>query len=668
VHALPTGTVTFLFTDVESSTRLLRELGTERYADALAEHRRVVRHVCARHDGAEVDVQGDSSFFAFSTVPGALAAAEELIDELTQGPIRVRVGVHTGTPLLTAEGYVGADVHRTARIAAVGHGGQVLVSESTAAHAERPLRPLGEYQLRDLVEPVRLFQLGEGQFPALASLAGTNLPVQSTPLVGREIELAEALTLLRETNVQLLTFTGTGGTGKTRLALQVGAEAASDYRDGVYWVSLQALRDPDLVESAIAQAVGATHDLALDLSSKRALLVLDNFEQVIDAADVVGELCVRVPSVKVLVTSREPLRLAGEREYAVPPLQEREAAALFMERARAVKPGFADDGAVVEICRRVDCLPLAVELAAARVKALATEDLLRRLDRRLPLLTGGPRNAPERQRTLRATIAWSYDLLSPDAQRLFATLAVFAGGFTLEAAEEICHTHVDAIAELVDKSLLHRDGQRYFMLETIAEFAFERLEEGGELEDVRRRHAEYYLELARSVEDLIRSPQAAALLDQIERDHDNLRAALQWLPGAPPDRALRIGMWGLAGRLQSFGDVALASGNVLEAARLFRESLEAGRLVEDDLQTAYALAGLAAAEAARGRRDVAAFLWGCVRKFEDTFGARLHDTERTRYAQALDGLELAWDTSTDFARGRSTMLDEAVAHMLASVS
>lgn len=664
---MPTGTVTFLFTDIEGSTRLLHELGTERYAASLAEHRRVVRDACSSHRGVEVDAYGDGMFMVFASAPEALAAARDLTEALASGPVRVRVGVHTGTPLLTEEGYVGVDVHRAARIAAAGHGGQVVVSESTAALVERPLRSLGQHRLRDLLEPIRLFQLGEGDFPAPVSLGDTNLPVQTTPFVAREKELVEALALLRDPRVRLLTFTGAGGTGKTRLALQVGAEISAEYPDGVFWVPLQAVRDWELVEARIAQALGAADDLVAHLRPKRALLLLDNFEQVMGAAYGVGELCGDAPNLKVLVTSREPLHVAAEREYPVPPLREGEAVTLFAERARAVKPDFVEDDAVLEICRRVDCLPLAVELAAARVKVLSTEDLLLRMDKRLPLLTGGPRDAPERQRTLRAAIAWSYDLLTPEAQRAFASLAVFAGGCTLEAAEEVCQTGVDEIAELVDKSLLRREDQRYLMLETIGEFALERLIDSGRLEELHRRHAEYYLERARSVEDLIRSPQAASLLDELERDHDNLRTALAWLSGAAPDPALRIAVWGMAGRLHSFGDFALDHRNIIEAGRLYRESLEIGRQLQDDLQTAYSLAGLAAVDAERGRRGTAACLWGSIRAFEETSGTRLHQTERVRYQRVLDELEQAVDTSTDFIRGKSMTLDDAVDYALASV-
>jgi predicted ATPase len=663
MRELPSGTVTFLFTDVEGSTRLLHELGVERYAEALAEHRRVVRDACARNGGVEVDVQGDGLFIAFATAPGALAAARSLTEAHGSGPIRVRVGVHTGTPLLTEEGYVGVDVHRAARIAAAAHGGQVLVSEATADLVPERLRPLGEHRLRDLLEPLRLFQLEDGDFPAPRSLGMTNLPVQQTPFLGRERELGEVLGLLRDSRTRLLTLTGAGGSGKTRLALQAAAEAAAEFRDGVFWIPLQAVHDAALVVPTITQALGAQPDLA----SKGPLLVLDNFEQVIGAAPEISELCARLPRAKLVVTSREPLHLAAEREYPVPPLPEGEAVAFFSERARAVKPGFADDEIVLEICRRLDCLPLALELAAARVKVLSTADLLGRLDNRLPLLTGGPRDAPERQRTLRATIAWSYELLTPEAQRLFAALAVFAGGCTLEAAEDVCQVNLDTMAELVDKSLLRREGQRYLMLETIGEYARERLTASGDLPELRRRHAEHYLELARSIESLIRSPQAAALLDRLERDHDNLRAALDWFAGTTPDRALRLAVWGLAGRLHGFGDLALDRQDTMEAARLYRESLEIGRQLGDDLQTAYALAGLAAVAAALGQRDLAGRLWGCVRGFEETSGTYLHDAERSRYSRFLDEFEQPSVIHSDFDLGRSMTLDEAVQYALVTV-
>jgi predicted ATPase len=662
MRSLPSGTVTFLFTDMEGSTRLLQSLGPERYAEVLGDYRRVIRGACARNGGAEVDAQGDGLFFAFPTAPAALAAARGVTDALEAGPTRVRVGVHTGTPLLTDEGYVGVDVHRAARIAAAAHGGQVIVSESTAELAGERLGSLGEHRLRDLLEPLRLFQLGDGVFPAPRSLGSANLPVQPTPFLGRERELAEALGLLRDPQTRMLTLTGAGGSGKTRLALQTAAEAVGDFPDGVFWVPLQALHDPALVVPTIVQSLAAREDTP----SKRMLLVLDNFEQVIPAASQAGDLCMRLAGSKFLVTSRERLQLAMEREYPVPPLPEREAVAFFAERARAIKPDFVEDAIALEICRRLDGLPLALELAAARIKVLSPADLLVRLDRRLPLLTGGPRDAPARQQTLRATIAWSHELLTPAARRLFARLAVFTGGCTLEATEDVCEADLDTVSELVEKSLLRREGQRYAMLETIAEYAAERLAETGELPDLRRRHAEYYLGMARSIENLIRSPQAAALLDRLESDHDNLRAALDWLSQGTPDRALRLAVWGLAGRLHGFGDLALDRDDTAEAARLYRESLEIGRELGDELQTAYALAGLAAVGAKLGKRHLAARLWGSVRRYEDTTGTLLHDAERARYARLLDEFEQALTKPSDFGLGEQMTLDEAVEYALSS--
>ena len=367
-----------------------------------------------------------------------------------------------------------------------------------------------------------------------------------------------------------------------------------------------------------------------------------------------------------MITSREPLHVGAEYEYPVGPLREREAVALFIERATAAKPDFTDDGAVTEICRRLDCLPLALELAAARVKALSAAELLKRLDKRLPILTGGPRDAPERQRTLRATIAWSYELLREDEQRAFTRLAVFAGGCTVEAAVEVCHADLDTVAALIDKSLLRREGDRYFMLETIGEYALERLEESGEEEELRQRHAEYYLEQARSVEGLIRSPQAAGALDRLERDHGNLRVALRWVSDETPDRPLRLAMWGLAARLHGFGDQALERGDASEATRLYRESLEIGLQLKDDMQLVYCLAGLAAVGTQRGRLDQAARLWGSVIAFEQTSGTPLHDAERQRYERVLGELERESGTSADFAEGKAMTLDEAVEYALAN--
>jgi predicted ATPase/class 3 adenylate cyclase len=660
MQELPSGTVTLLFADIEGSTALVRELGAARYAAVRSLYRRLMREAVVGHGGVEVDAEGDAFLGAFSTVREAIAGAADAQRRLRDGPVLVRMGVHTGDPLLVEGEYAGLDVHRAARIAAAGHGGQVLLSQSTRELLEpaADVRDLGRYRLKDLGEPVRLYQVGGAEFPPLRSLNSTNLPIQPTPLIGRERELEEVGRLLRTR--RLVTLTGPGGSGKTRLALQLAADSVEDFPDGVVWIPLQSLSDPELVMPTITRAIGVGNALVDASSSRRMLLVLDNFEQLLPSAPKVRDLLTRLPDTKVLVTSREPLHLGGEHEYAVAPLSESDAVSLFTERARAVAPEFAADEVTVEICRRLDCLPLALELAAARVKALSTEELLRRLAKRLPVLTGGPRDAPERHRTLRATIAWSYELLTADEQDAFARLAVFTGGCTLAAAEEVCRTEMDTIAALVDKSLLRRSGDRYWMLELIAEYAGECLLETGERESLRERHAQYFLDQARSVEPLIRSPQAAALLDRLEQDHANLRAALAWLAGSPSDRPLRLAVWGLAARLHRLGDTALERRDFVEAARFYRESLEIGRHLDDELQTAYSLAGLAAVAAEQGSRGLASWLWGTVNGFELESGSRLHEAERARYQQHLGELESA----PEFEEGRSITLAEAVEQAL----
>jgi predicted ATPase/class 3 adenylate cyclase len=523
---LPSGTVTFLFTDVEGSTRLLHELGAEGYAEALAEHRRLIREACARHGGVEVDTQGDAFFLAFPTAPGALTAAGEMTEALSPGPIQVRVGLHTGTPVLTQEGYVGGDVHRAARIAASGHGGQVLVSASTAQLVELDLIDLGDHRFKDLSAPERVFQLGAREFPALKSLYRTNLPIATTPFLGRERELAEVIGLLAGT--RLLTLTGPGGTGKTRLAAQAAGMASDGYPDGVWWVPLAPLRDPTLVVETAAKVVGSKNGLAEYIAHKSLLMLFDNFEQVVEAAGDVARLLASCPNLDLLVTSREPLHVTGEQEYPVPPLVHEEGVGFFLARARSVKPDFQPDDAVSEICRRLDDLPLALELAAARVKVLSSTQILERLEQRLPLLTGGARDLPERQRTLRGAIAWSHELLSVEEQRLFARLAVFLGGCTIEAAEDVCDADLDTLQSLLDKSLLRHTDERYWMLETIREYAGERLEESGEADELRRRHAEHFLALAEEAEPHLRG-NPKEWLDRLEAEHDNLRAAFDSL-------------------------------------------------------------------------------------------------------------------------------------------
>ena len=521
---LPTGTVTFLFTDVEESTKLLHELGAEAYAAALTEHRRVIRDAATRYGGVEVDTQGDAFFIAFPTAPGALSAAAAARDALATGRIRVRMGLHSGTPLVTDEGYVGTDVHRAARVAASGHGGQILVSASTASLAPAAqLRDLGPHRLKDLSAPERIFQLGDDEFPPLKTLHQTNLPIATTPFLGREKELPQVLQLLSDGAARLLTLTGAGGTGKTRLATQAAALLAEEFPDGVWWVPLAPLRDPELVLSTAGRIVGAKNGIAEHIGDKSMLILFDNFEHVVEAAPDVASLLTSCPRLRVLVTSRERLQLTGEQEYPVPPFAHEEGVGFFLARARAVASGFEPDESVAEICKRLDDLPLALELAAARVKALSPAQMLERLDQRLPLLTGGARDLPERQRTLRATIEWSYDLLPAQEQQLFARLAVFRGGCTLEAAEVVAAADIDTLQSLVDKSLLRYSHGRYWMLETIREYAVELLDD-----ETRRRHADFFIVLAEAAEPNLRGD-PGDWLERLDVDHDNFRAALDWL-------------------------------------------------------------------------------------------------------------------------------------------
>lgn len=536
---LPTGTVTFLFTDVEGSTKLLHEHG-DAYADLLAAHREVVRNALSRHSGVEVDTQGDAFFAAFSRASDALAAAEEIRRGLGDGPIRVRIGVHTGEPLVTREGYVGLDVHRAARIAAAAHGGQVVLSSATRelVGADRQLRDLGAHRLKDLIEAERLFQLGEGQFPALRTLDATNLPVAGSPLVGRERETNDVLEMLRDR--RLVTITGPGGTGKTRLALQVAAELVGTFSDGVFWVALGSLADPGLVSSEIAQTIGAPDDLRGFLRDRELLLLLDNFEHLLPAAATVAELMATAPGLRVLATSRAPLHISGEVEYPLDPLDPLDAVGLFVERARAIGRHIEPDATIEAVCARLDRLPLAIELAAARTRLLAPQALLARLEQALPLLTDGPRDAPRRQRTLRATIEWSYDLLDADSRRLLSRLAVFAGSFPIEAAESVCDAKLNELSALVDLSLLKPLGdERLLMLETIREYGLERLAQSGEAETFRTRHAEAFARLAETAYDL-RDQAEAEWSSRLDRDHDDLRAALDWFSKTNPEAALEL--------------------------------------------------------------------------------------------------------------------------------
>jgi predicted ATPase len=563
VGELPSGTVTFLFTDVEGSTQLLDDRGANEYGALLEEHRRRLREAFAA--GYEVDTQGDALFYAFARADDAVEAAARGQRALDGLPLRVRMGLHTGQPTIVGEGYVGLDVHRAARICSAAHGGQVLMSQTTRDLAEAQTRDLGEHRLKDLSQPQRLHQLVAAglatELPPLKTLENrpTNLPVQATPLVGRASELRELSALLAREEVRLVTLTGPGGAGKTRLALHAAAEAIDRFPNGVWLVSLEAIEEPALVLPTVAQTLGLFEsgdrplaDAVTDhLRDQRLLLVLDNFEQLLDSSPVVNDLLGASTQVKVLVTSRAPLRLAAEHVFPVPPLRlpslhalrtvasvsQYEAVALFAERARAVAPAFAvtDDNApaVAELCLRLDGLPLAIELAAARVKLLPPQALLARLGQRLELLRGGPRDRPERQQTLRATLDWSFELLDEEQKRLFARLAVFAGGFRLEAAETVCAAGLDAIEALLEINLLRSEEQpdgepRFFMLETIRDYASEQLEKHDESTELHARHAQW---VGDWLESRAADRSAGRLIgnwEPEEEEHDNARAALTW--------------------------------------------------------------------------------------------------------------------------------------------
>ncbi len=630
---LPTGTVTFLFTDVEGSTRLLQEHGSG-YADLLDEHRRALREAFARHSGVEVDTQGDAFFVAFSSAAGAAAAAVEARQSLETGPMRVRIGIHTCEPLVTGEGYVGIDVHRTARISAAAHGGQIVLSETTRRllAADAPVRDLGEHRLKDMIHPERLYQLGAGDFPPLRTLDATNLPVAASALIGREREVEELVALLSN-GTRLLTVTGPGGTGKTRLALQVAADLVGTLHDGVFWVPLAGLVDSELVPSEVAQVVGAPDDLGAFLRGKELLLLLDNFEHLLDAAPAVSDALAAAGGLRVLVTSRAPLHVSGEREYRLEPLPAGDAATLFVERARASGRDLVPDSTVDAICRRLDGLPLAVELAAARTKLLAPELLLERLDVALPLLTGGVRDAPERQRTLSATIEWSHELLEPGSAELFARLSVFAGSFPLRAAEEVCDADLDALAALVDSSLLKTIGDnRFLMLATIREYALEKLADSAEAGELRGRHAAFFSALAEQAYER-RLDAEEEWSKRLELDHDDLRAALDWLEVDEPDRALE-----LAGALGWFwlSHGLLAEGRGRIVAALGR-STSTGRTRARALAASGALVGRHGDPGAgRAQLDDAIGLW--------------HELgDRTELAAALDALGwlLVYDAGDD---------------------
>ncbi|MEO8511771.1 MAG: adenylate/guanylate cyclase domain-containing protein [Chloroflexota bacterium] len=592
---LPTGTVTFLFSDIEGSTRLASALGTG-WPPILDRHHAIIRAAVEQLDGSLVSTEGDGAFAVFSSPRAAVESAVAIQHALAAEPwpdgvaIRVRIGVHSGEALPSAEGYAGVAVHRAARIAAAGSGGQTVLSDATRALLADALpegvriRNLGAHRLKDLHEPQPLHDLViEGlpsSFPRLRTSAETvsHLPGQLTRFLGRGREVAEITALLRD--ARLLTLTGPGGTGKTRLALEVAARIADDFDGGAHFVDLSPVDDPVLVPPMIADQLELPDRggrdpmaaLAERLARGQTLLVLDNFEQVMGAATVVRDLLAAAPGLTVLATTRSALRVYGEREYAVPPLgvpdprrlppidvlSQFEAVALFIDRATAVRPDFAvtneNAPAVAEICVRLDGLPLAIELAAARIRVLNPQAILGRLEHRLGLLSGGSRDLPARQQTLRGAIAWSHDMLDDEERLLFASLSVFVGGATLTAIESLCREGssadvFDTVASLVDKSLVRqRDGigdePRYEMLETIREFATEQLAASGRGAALQQQHADLYAQHANEARDQLTGPDSRRWLDRLQIEHGNLHAALGWAEG---DGQIESGLRILAG-------------------------------------------------------------------------------------------------------------------------
>ncbi len=575
-------TRTFLFTDIEGSSRLERELGTAAYARVRSRHRELLRQAFRRAGGEEQGTEGDSFFVAFTSAEAALRAAVEGQRALAAEPwpegrrVQVRMGIHTGDAAVVDGDLVGIEINRAARIAAAANGGQIVLSDVTQAlladAATGPLtgielRDLGVHRLKDF-DPGRLFDVVAADlpssFPPLRSGGSpfAGLPAQRTAFVGRAREVGDVRSLLLGRH--LVTLTGPGGTGKTRLSIAAAQSVLGEFPGGAAWVGLASISDPELVGPAIAAGLGVIDEglrplrdaIAERIDGERILLVLDNFEQVAAAAPLVGSLLRACPALVVLVTSRGLLHLDGEQEYPVPALGlpdpaagpaaigQSEAVALFVERARAVRPGFTLDAsnadAIAAICARLDGLPLAIELAAARIRLLTPAAILERLDRSIGLLAGGAQDLPDRQRTLRGAVAWSHDLLDPTARTMFARLSVFAGGWTLDAAEAVVDPDgslgldiLDGLAALADQSLIRSeegvDGEpRFRMLQVIREFGLEQLAASGELDPIRDRHLAHFGSLAARAEPELVGAETRHWLDVIELEHDNVRAALRW--------------------------------------------------------------------------------------------------------------------------------------------
>jgi predicted ATPase/class 3 adenylate cyclase len=729
----PVGTVTLLFTDIEGSTRLLQQLG-DSYRSLLSDHHRLVRSALAQHAGTEVKTEGDAFFVVFPSaidaVQAAVAIQRDLVTHAWPGgvTVAVRMGIHTGEVALAGDEYVGLDVHRAARISAAAHGGQALLSETARDLVRSALPPdvrladLGIHRMKDIDRPEHLWQLVidglRSEFPPIRSRSARfqALPSELTTFIGRGQEVARAAELLLYT--RLLTLTGPGGTGKTRLSIAIARAVDERFADGLVFVALAALSDPRLVAPTIRATLGQPEESgrpAIDtivdgLQDAELLLVLDNFEQVLGAAEQVGELLARTSRLRVLVTSRSMLHLTGEQEFAVPPMgvpdpaavrepadaERSEAVALFVARARSLRPDFRLDrenvAAVVEICTRLDGLPLAIELAASRIKLLPPAAMLRRLQKRLDLLESTTADRTDRQRTLRGAIDWSHDLLGEAERRAFRRLAIFVGGSGLEDAEAIVGAGggagldpLEAISALVDHSLLRQDERagepRFAMLETIREYGLERLVEAGEAEVIGRDHAERFL--YRAIADAPRFTGAGDALDRTEGDHDNVRAALQWsVENGQAELAMRASgalwrFWHLRGHLregQRLLEAALAcpdgppisegraralyglgslrywQGDYASASEVYAQALSVSRSAGDRASEAEALYAIgyvdaipgdyqAAREAFRASLDIYADLGDQLGVANSMFGIALADYLGGRYEDARTGLE-----------------------------
>ena len=659
---LPTGTVTFLFTDIEGSTRLLHSLGP-RFPVLLERHNEVLRSCWREHDGLEVATEGDAFFVVFNDAGRALAAAASAQQALAAESwpegirVRVRIGIHTGQGVRGGDNYVGLDVHRAARIAAAAHGGQVLTSDATTGLAGRTLpegthlRDLGRHRLKDLPEPEHIYQLvisdTSDAFPAIRSLDAqpTNLPTPATPLIGREAEVGRVRELL--TTARLVTMTGPGGTGKSSLALAVAHSVRERFPDGVFVSWLASTTDPQLLASAIGAPLGiqesgdrpASETLLEHLRPRSMLVLLDNFEQVTSGAGYLAEMLLAAPGLRLLVTSQTRLRLVEEQAFEVPPLPLPDPGAdvgelvdnpgvrLFEARVRALRPDFsvgaAEAPAVAAIIARLDGLPLAIELAAARMRVLTPEAFLARLDRRLALLTGGGADRPTRHQTMRATLDWSYELLQADAQELFARLSIFRGGFNLDGAEAMSAVEprlaadaIDALTTLVEHSLVrseHVEGQLHFsLLETIREYAFERLGTSGRADAIAAAHARLFRALAESLGPVVTLSDGAEQMGVLERETDNIRAALRWtLDHEPADAGLRLvaalwRYWHLRGYLveaREWTAEALQAERPWSGATMARALLADGSLAYWQADTATATARYAQALEQARRTD-----------------------------------------------------------------